>query len=244
MKDVNDSNTWSVKVPVFFALIGLFGGFVAWGTMTQIAGAIISPGRIEVDQNRQVVQHQMGGTVAQILVVEGDIVKAGDVLLRLDDQQLQSQLAITEGQLFELMARRGRLSAERDSVDTVTFDDVLISVGTANPDISELIKGQTNLFFARRDSVARETEQLGKREAQIGNQIAGIDAQKTSLARQLELIQQELEAQETLLDRGLAQAGTVLALHAKRPAFLGNWVNWPRARQRLKGVLLRLIWKF
>jgi HlyD family secretion protein len=118
---------------------------------------------------------------------------------------LQSQLAITEGQLFELMARRGRLSAERDSVDTVTFDDVLISVGTANPDISELIKGQTNLFFARRDSVAREAEQLGKREAQIGNQIAGIDAQKTSLARQLELIQQELEAQETLLDRGLAQ---------------------------------------
>jgi HlyD family secretion protein len=205
MKDVNDSNTWSVKVPVFFALIGLFGGFVAWGTMTQIAGAIISPGRIEVDQNRQVVQHQMGGTVAQILVVEGDIVKAGDVLLRLDDQQLQSQLAITEGQFFELMARRGRLSAERDSVDTVTFDDVLISVGTANPDISELIKGQTNLFFARRDSVAREAEQLGKREAQIGNQIAGIDAQKTSLARQLELIQQELEAQETLLDRGLAQ---------------------------------------
>jgi HlyD family secretion protein len=205
MKDVNDSNTWSVKVPVFFALIGLFGGFVAWGTMTQIAGAIISPGRIEVDQNRQVVQHQMGGTVAQILVVEGDIVKAGDVLLRLDDQQLQSQLAITEGQLFELMARRGRLSAERDSVDTVTFDDVLISVGTANPDISELIKGQTNLFFARRDSIVREAEQLGKREAQIGNQIAGIDAQKTSLARQLELIQQELEAQETLLDRGLAQ---------------------------------------
>jgi multidrug efflux pump subunit AcrA (membrane-fusion protein) len=140
MKDVNDSNTWSVKVPVFFALIGLFGGFVAWGTMTRIAGAIISPGRIEVDQNRQVVQHQMGGTVAQILVVEGDIVKAGDVLLRLDDQQLQSQLAITEEQLFELMARRGRLSAERDSVDTVTFDDVLISVGTANPDISELLK--------------------------------------------------------------------------------------------------------
>lgn len=243
MKDVNDSNTWSVKVPVligFFALIGLFGGFVAWGTMTQIAGAIISPGRIEVDQNRQVVQHQMGGTVAQILVVEGDIVKAGDVLLRLDDQQLQSQLAIAEGQLFELMARRGRLSAERDSVDTVTFDDVLISVGTANPDISELIKGQTNLFFARRDSVARETEQLGKREAQIGNQIAGIDAQKTSLARQLELIQQELEAQEMLLDRGLAQAGTVLALQRQEASLFGQLGELAASKAQAEGRITEI----
>ena len=105
------NKTWSAKVPAmigFFAVIGLFGGFVAWATFTQITGAIIAPGRIEVDQNRQVVQHQIGGTVAEISVAEGDSVAAGDVLLRLDDRVLQSRLVITEGQLFELMARRAR----------------------------------------------------------------------------------------------------------------------------------------
>ena len=221
----NEIKTWSAKVPVFtglFALVVLFGGFVVWGTVTQISGAIISPGRIEVDQNRQIVQHQTGGTVARIYVVEGDVVNAGDVLLRLDGQKLQSQLAISEGQLFELMARRSRLTAERDTATTVTFDEVLLSEGAANPNINELIEGQANLFFARGDSVARETEQLGKRKSQIGNQIVGIDAQETSLATQLELIQQELDAQETLLERGLAQAGTVLALQRQAASLNGQ----------------------
>lgn len=234
----NNSKTWSAKAPVFiglFALIGLFGGFVAWGTLTQISGAIISPGRIEVDQNRQIVQHQTGGTVAQISVVEGDLVQAGDILLRLDDQQLQSQLAINEGQLFELMARRGRLTAERDSAETVTFDAALLAGGEADPDIGELIQGQANLFFARRDSVARETEQLGKREAQIGNQITGIDAQETSLATQLELIQQELEAQETLLERGLAQAGTVLALQRQEASLYGQLGELAASKAQAEG---------
>lgn len=160
-----------------FVLVGLFGGFVVWGIMTQIAGPIISPGRIEVNQTRQIVQPQMGGTVAQISVGEGDLVQAGDVLLRLDDQQLQSQLAIAEAQLFELMARRGRLTAERDIANSVTFDDALLDEGKTNPDIKELTKWQANLFFARRDSVSRETEQLGKRVSQVGNQITGINAQ-------------------------------------------------------------------
>jgi HlyD family secretion protein len=243
MSEANNSKTWSAKAPVFiglFALIGLFGGFVAWGTMTQIAGAIISPGRIEVDQNRQVVQHQTGGTVAQILVVEGDAVQAGDVLLRLDDQQLQSQLAITEGQLFELMARRGRLTSERDNAEVVTFDSALLAGGDANPDINELIQGQANLFFARRDSVGRETEQLGKRESQIGNQITGIDAQETSLATQLELIQKELKAQETLLERGLAQAGTVLALQREAASLYGQLGELAASKAQAEGRITEI----
>ena len=216
---------WSTKVPVFvgmFALVGLFGGFVLWGMTTQIGGAIISPGRIEVDQNRQIVQHQTGGTVANIGVVEGDIVQAGDILIQLDGQQLQSQLSIAEGQLFEIMARRARLVAERDGVESPVFDDALIRVGKANPDISELIKGQSNLFYARQESSGREIEQLGKRKAQIDSQITGIIAQEKSLDTQLKLIEQELQAQQTLLDRGLAQAGTVLALQRQSASLYGQ----------------------
>jgi len=206
---------FSTRTPMIFGVIGLIilvAGFGGWGTFTTISGAIVASGRIEVDRNRQVVQHPDGGVVSEILVDEGDSVTAGQVLIRLDANLLRSQLAITEGQLFELMARRGRLEAERDGTGQLDFDPELVAAAQGQPGITDLIAGQERLFHARRESIARETEQLNKRRGQIVNQIEGIQAQQGSLARQLELIQQELEAQQTLLDRGLTQASTVLAL--------------------------------
>lgn len=92
------------------------------------------------------------------------------------------------------------------------FDDMLLTEGSANSNLMELLVGQKNLFHARRDSVAREKEQQKKRKTQIKNQIIGITAQETSLVKQLELIEQELKTQENLQERGLAQLRTVLAL--------------------------------
>ncbi|WP_051312190.1 HlyD family type I secretion periplasmic adaptor subunit [Pseudodonghicola xiamenensis] len=196
----------------FVALFLLVGGFGTWAVVSSIAGAIVVSGRIEVESNRQVVQHPDGGVVSEILVAEGDKVQAGQVLIRLDATMLKSQLAIVEGQLFELMARRGRLDAERDGADTISFDPELEAIALDRPEVAELIDGQRRLFEARRDSIARETEQLEKRSGQIGSQIEGIEAQQASLKLQLDLIQQELNNQQGLLDRGLAQAATVLNL--------------------------------
>lgn len=209
------ANNWSARKPVLFGLFGLLllvGGFGSWSVVSNIAGAIIAPGRLEVDRNRQVVQHPDGGVVAEILVDEGDTVAEGAVLIRLDSKLLTSELLITEGQLFELMARRGRLEAERDGVETISFDPMLIEAANQRPDVTGLIQGQERLFAARKDSVARESEQLDKRRGQILDQIKGIKAQQESLRRQITLISEELENQKSLLDRGLAQAGTVLNL--------------------------------
>lgn len=216
---------WSATPPVLFGLFGLLfllGGFAAWAVMTQIAGAIIAPGRIEVDQNRQVVQHPTGGVVAKINVEEGDFVEAGDVMVELDADQLKSQLAIVEGQLYELMARRGRLEAERDASDGVSFPEELITVSETNDDVRELKDGQQNLYYARIESVESETEQLEKRKAQVQSQIVGIEAQEASLARQLELIEEELANQQSLLERGLTQAGTVLNLERNTASLSGQ----------------------
>ncbi|MEO9685609.1 MAG: HlyD family type I secretion periplasmic adaptor subunit [Tateyamaria sp.] len=216
---------WSAKVPVFIGLlglVGLLGGFAAWATMTEIAGAIIAPGRIEVDQNRQIVQHPTGGVVSKINVKEGDSVQAGDLLIQLDIKQLESSLAIVEGQLYEFMARRARLTAERDGTDTIAFDAELLEIAKARAEVHELVEGQRNLFFARQDSVDSQTDQLGQRADQTRNQIVGITAQETSLARQLELIEQELTAQQSLLDRGLTQASGVLALQRQSASLDGQ----------------------
>lgn len=208
-------NAWSARRPVIVGLLSLLvlvGGFGTWSVMTRIAGAIIATGRIEVDRNRQIVQHPDGGVVTEIMVDEGDSVAVGQVLIRLDSNLLSSQLLIAEGQLFELMARRGRLEAERDGLGNITFDPELLSEASHRPDMAELVDGQERLFRARLESIARETEQLEKRRGQISNQIQGIKAQQASLRIQLELIQKELSNQQSLLDRGLAQAGTVLNL--------------------------------
>ena len=208
-------NKWSARGPLIVGFAGvlvLLGGFGTWAAVSEIAGAVVAPGRIEVERNRQVVQHPDGGVVSEILVDEGDEVKEGQLLIRLDSKLLYSDLVITEGQLFELMARRGRLEAERDSSDTLVFDEELLRVAQERPEVAELVDGQRRLFVARQESIQRETEQLEKRRGQILNQIQGIEAQQGSLARQLDLIEVELNNQQSLLDRGLAQAGTVLNL--------------------------------
>ena len=140
----------------------LFG----WGSVATLSGAVVASGQIEVDQNRQIVQHADGGTVLEILTTEGARVAAGDILLRLDGNLLQSELAIVEGQFFEVLARRGRLEAERDDHDQITFPAQLIDAADTRPDIAEQMDGQLRLFHARRETLAKQTDQLIRQAAQ------------------------------------------------------------------------------
>ena len=206
----------------FIALLILVGGFGAWSMLANISGAVIAMGQVEVDQNRQVIQHLDGGIVAEVLVDEGKPVDAGQVLLRLDSKDLSGELAIVEGQLYELMARSGRLQAERDGADAITFESELLDVAAQSPDMAELVQGQTSLFEARRQSVDKEIEQLNRRAAQTESQIAGVDAQKEALEIQLALIAEELASQQDLLDRGLAQASRVLSLQREEARLRGS----------------------
>ena len=206
----------------FIALLILVGGFGAWSMLANISGAVIAMGQVEVDQNRQVIQHLDGGIVAEVLVDEGKPVDAGQVLLRLDSKDLSGELAIVEGQLYELMARSGRLQAERDGADAITFDPKLLDIAAQSPDMAELVQGQTSLFEARRQSVDKEIEQLNRRAAQTESQIAGVDAQKEALEIQLALIAEELASQQDLLDRGLAQASRVLSLQREEARLRGS----------------------
>ncbi len=219
------NRSWSARRQVIvgsLALAVLVIGVGGWATVANIAGAIISPGAIEVEGNRQVVQHPDGGVVGEILVNDGDTVEAGEVLLRFDDTLLRSELTIVEGQLFELMARRGRLNAEQNGDDEITFDPMLLDIAEDRPEVAGLIEGQRGLFAARRVSRESQASQLRERKAQIVTQIGGAEAQGAALAEQLDLIEQELTDQRTLLERGLAQASRVLALQREKSRLAGS----------------------
>lgn len=240
---MSNTGKWNASRPVFIGFIGIavmFGGFGTWAVMSNIAGAVVAQGRIEVDRNRQVVQHDTGGTVAEILVDEGDLVKAGDLLLQLDPREAKSELTLIEGQLFELMARRGRLEAQRDEAETIRFPATLVEAASMNADAQELMDGQQNLFEARRDSVAREREQLAKQANQIEDQIKGIRAQETSLAAQLDLIEPQLVNQQRLLDSGLAQAASVLRLQQEKASLTGEIGRLIASRAQAEGRITEI----
>ena len=217
------ADRWSARGPIiggFLGLLVLVGGFGAWAVLTHITGAVIAPGQVEVDQNRQVVQHPDGGVVSEILVKEGDPVAEGDLLIRLDPSELQSELAVVEGQLFEVLARRARFEAERDGAPALVFEPPLAN--SENPVAAELMEGQERLFEARLESAEAEKAQLSKRRDQIRDQIEGIRAQQAATAEQSRLIELELADQQSLLDRGLAQATRVLALQREKASLTGQ----------------------
>lgn len=228
----------ATRGPLLLGWLGmllLVGGFGSWAVLGQIAGAIIASGQIAVESNRQVVQHPDGGVVAQVLTREGEIAKAGDILLRLDDTLLQSNAQILRGQLNEIRARSARLQAERDGAPEISFPAALLAAAAADPKVAEVMDGQERLFAARADTMARETDQLTRRKEQIASQVDGITAQQGALDIQLSLIQEELADQQTLLDRGLAQASRVLALRREEARLRGQVGEFAAGAAELSG---------
>lgn len=206
---------WSVRGHILTGLLSiaiLVGGFTAWAMGTQISGAVVASGQVEVERQRQVVQHPDGGVVATIAARDGAAVEAGDILLSLDGDLLRSERTIVEGQYFEILARRGRLEAERADAARIEVPAALREAAALDDTYAKLIAGQESLFQTRRDTLRQSLDQLAQLAGQIDAEVGGIDAQIEALAKQRDLIAQELKDQQSLLDRGLAQASRVLAL--------------------------------
>lgn len=216
---------WSFRP---FVLLGyatlalLVLGLGGWGVMARISGAVIAPGTVEVEGNRQVVQHPVGGVVTEILARDGDPVAEGEVLLRLEGDATRSEFRIVEGQFFELVARQDRLEAQRDVKDAIAFSDEILEARADHPELDELMAAQVQQFEARREALTKEQGQLDERAAQIAKQIEGLEFQRTAVEEQVELIAQELDAQETLMKQGLTQLTRVLALRRELAQLKGT----------------------
>ncbi|MGR3718019.1 MAG: HlyD family type I secretion periplasmic adaptor subunit [Thermohalobaculum sp.] len=223
-----------------FCVALLAGGLGGWAATAKLKGAVISSGHLRVESQRQVVQHLNGGIVSEILVREGDLVGAGEVLIRLDGTTLLSELAVLESQLFELMARRGRLVAEQVEKPGITFDPEVLEAARADSEVRALVDGQQLLFEARLKTMEREIEVMQERQDQIREQITGSEAESESLRRQSELIEEELVGQRKLLKKGLAQASRVLALDREAARLEGQRGQVVAQAAQLKGQISEL----
>jgi len=234
---------WRATFPLlvgFGALAVLVGVLGVWAVTARLAGAVIAQGVVRVDQNRQVIQHPQGGVVGAILARDGDLVEAGAVLLRLDGTFVQSDLELTEGQLDELRARRAQFEAERDGLDALVFPEDLIAAAESDPTIERLLTSQSRFFEARLLTLNQQRAQLTEQIAQARNQIDGVEAQLSAVRLQEDLSRQDLETQQTLLERGLTQAARVSSLQREQARLLGEIGQLETTRAQLFGQIAAL----
>lgn len=189
-------------------LVGGVGGLAA---VTKMSGAVIAAGRLVVDSNVKKVQHPTGGVVGEIRVREGDRVKAGDILVRLDETTTRANLAIVSKGLDEFYARLARLEAERDGKDTISFPEVLTS-RRGEAGVAASMAGEQSLFDFRRQARSGQRSQLRERIAQLTQETAGLTEQLQAKRREIELIQIELEGVRSLWHRKLIGIERMTAL--------------------------------
>ncbi|MBW8636308.1 HlyD family type I secretion periplasmic adaptor subunit [Hoeflea sp. WL0058] len=180
----------------------LIGGLGGWAVTAEISGAVIAPGTLVVRSNVKNVQHPQGGVVGAIHVEDGDMVHAGQVVVRLDDTQIQANLAIVTNSIDETAARMTRLGAEQAGQQTLVFSDEL-TARKDKPAIRTLIDGETRLFNLRREARSGQKSQLRERVLQFRQEIVGLEGQVEAKAREIALINEELAGLRSLFEKQL-----------------------------------------
>ncbi len=204
------------------ALMGLLtGGVGGWAATTQLAGAVMASGHFVVDSYPKKVQHAKGGIVGEIRVREGETVKAGEVVLRLDATQTRANLAIVTKRLNELHARLARLEAERDDRAAIDFPPGL-SMDSTDPDIVSAVRSETRLFEFRREARNARKAQLAERIAQYEHEIEGLKAQETAYAGGLTVLRTEIASQESLHDKGVVSVQRLNSLKTQAATYDGE----------------------
>ena len=226
-----------IGVAVGILLVGGIGG---WAATSEFAGAVIAQGQLVVDTNVKKVQHPTGGVVAELNVRDGDLVKAGDIVIKLDDTQTRANLAIVSKGLDELMARRAREEAELEGVDHVVFPAELAARQDNDAEVAHMIRGEAKLFETRQNSRGGMKSQLAERVAQSEEEIRGLVAQVQSKDKQIEWIKKELEGVRELWEKQLVQFTRVTTLEREQARLEGERGQLVAATAQSKGKIAEI----
>jgi HlyD family type I secretion membrane fusion protein len=204
-----------VRGPVLAGLVTLLlliGGFAGWASLTPLNSAVMGQAVLVVESNRRDIAHLEGGIVRQIHVRDGAEVQAGDLLITLDPVRASAALQIVRGQMDANLILLARLRAELSDSSTIEFDEDIEARARVERDLADLIRGQTEIFQARRASLQGQIAVLRQRIQQLNSQITGFEAQERARLRQISLLQDELNGVNELLRSGFAPRTRALAL--------------------------------
>ena len=214
----------------------LAGGLGGWASTTEISGALIAPGAIVVESNVKKVQHPTGGVVGELRAHDGDVVKAGDVVVRLDDTVTKASLAIVTKNLDGLWARAARLEAEQQGLDKITFPAMLLDRAN-DPDVKNVMASESKLFEVRTTGRIGQKAQLRERVAQLNEEIAGLQAQEKAKDLEIALVEKELVGVRSLYDQHLVQMTRLTTLERDAARLSGERAQYIASRAQARGKI-------
>ncbi len=197
-----------------------FGVFGTWAATAPLASGVVAHGTVAVFSNRKVIQHLEGGIVAEIDVQEGDIVEAGDVLVRLDKKQSEGNLMVLTARLGLLKATEARLQAESIDADSVDFPPEVLPAPGAEEPLS--IKLQRTLFRDRKATKDGQVSILNARISQLEQVVGGLDSQRKSLSDQRDSMAEQIKRMQEGEKSGYVSVNQVAQLMRAQMDLEGN----------------------
>lgn len=187
------------------------GGFFLWASLAPLDKGVPLSGFVMAQTNRKAVQHEAGGIVDEILVREGDMVRTGQVLVRMNDVHAKAQADATRSQLMTARAVEARLIAERDNQPNIDFPDFLLSQAD-NSRANGVISLQNQLFQSRRQALEHDIAALGENIAGLKIQMQGLEASRANKKQQLIFLKEQLDGLRTLAEEGFVPRNRLLEL--------------------------------
>ncbi|KRA55365.1 HlyD family type I secretion periplasmic adaptor subunit [Devosia sp. Root635] len=226
-----------IIVALFF---GIFGG---WAAMAPLSSGAIAPGIVSPDSGRKIIQHLEGGIIRVIHVREGQHVRAGDPLITLESTRAEANFSSSRQQWLRLLVVRARLDAEAAELEAMTLPPQVD--GITDPDLLSFIGNQQRQFATEREAQRQMIEISARQVEQLQSEINGLTAQNAGLARQEELVEQQLLDTRNLLEQQLIARSQVTALRRDlvqlQTAIAANRARIAQANQSIEESNLTLL---
>jgi HlyD family type I secretion membrane fusion protein len=202
-------------------IAGFFVCLGGWAATAHLDSAATSYGVIEAEGDHKVLEHPDGGVVSAILVKEGELVRQGQVLVRLDPLQASAELAIESTSVDTLTATVARLQAEQAGAAKVAYPPQL-TARAADPAVAQIIDAQNQLFSARHAALGGQGGVLGEQISQARSLAEGYRGQIAAIDQQSAMIQDELAGLKKLYASGYATKTQVLSVERAAAALTGQ----------------------
>jgi protease secretion system membrane fusion protein len=239
--EVNTDARAFSRVGWLIVLLGV-GGFLVWALLAPLDKGVPMMGTVAKESNRQAVQHQTGGTIQQILVRDGDVVKAGQVLVRMNSVVAQSAFEMTDSQYLSALAIAARLTAERDGAKTIRFPADL-EKRRNEPRTAEVMNLQNQLLASRQGALQNELGSVDENVAGLKLQIQGLKESRDSKKEQMAILKEQLGGMRDLAKEGYVARNRLLDLertYAQLSGALSEDIgNIGRAQRQVTELALR-----
>lgn len=210
MLDVETDATSYARLGWIIVIFGVVG-FLIWASFAPLDKGVPLSGNIAVASSRKIVQHQTGGTIEQILTKDGDEVKAGQVLIKMNDVNVRSAAEIARVQWYAAKATEARLLAERDGANAIQFPPALIEA-KKDPRIAANLSSQEQLFATRRAGLQSDLGAIKENIEGLKLQAGGLEESMVNKKQQQEILKEQVTNMRDLAKEGYVARNRLLDL--------------------------------